>query len=240
MKFSVVYKPMTLFSLRDSNSTSSGAKSLLLPSPYAIKMAFISQAISLGGVDFNDAEIFKIIRDAKISYYIDGNMCVNNCFVKIQKQRDKEPFKPTISFREYVFMDGELEIIFEVPEQADVDFLKKYLYRINYFGKRGCFYQFIKYNDLPHHTANVREWNSRLNGIIQEYDDSSQNALDCKLFPNGGVIQEYDDFSSALKFENVNSYNGAKTKREKRLFVLPLRIASSSKSYTKYLNVKCR
>lgn len=209
---------MTLFSLRDSNSTSSGAKSLLLPSPYAIKMAFISQAISLGGVNFNDVGIFKIIRDAKISYYIDGNVCVNNCFVKIQKQRDKEPFKPTISFREYIFMDGDLEIIFEVPEQADVDFLKEYLYRINYFGKRGCFYQFIRYNDLPHHTANVREWDSRLNG----------------------VIQEYDDFSSALKFENVNSYNGAKTKREKRLFVFPLQISSSSKSFTKYLNIECR
>ena len=92
MKFSATFKPMTLFSLRDSNSTSSGAKSLLLPSPYAIKMAFISQAISLGGVDFNNVENFRVIRDVKISYYIDGDICVNNCFVKIQKQRDKDFF----------------------------------------------------------------------------------------------------------------------------------------------------
>ena len=59
MKFSVVYKPTALFSLRDSNSTNSGAKSLFLPSPYAVKMAFLSQAISLGGIDFeNNPRLF--------------------------------------------------------------------------------------------------------------------------------------------------------------------------------------
>ena len=71
MKFSAIYKPTALFSLRDSDSTNSGAKSLFLPSPYAIKMAFLSQAISLGGVDFeNNPQLFAIIRDLKIFYRI--------------------------------------------------------------------------------------------------------------------------------------------------------------------------
>ena len=60
---------MALFSLKDSNSTSSGAKSLFLPSPYSIKMAFISQAMSLGGVNFSkDKNLFAAIRDVEISY----------------------------------------------------------------------------------------------------------------------------------------------------------------------------
>lgn len=221
MKFSATFKPMTLFSLRDSNSTNSGAKSLLLPSPYAIKMAFISQAISLGGVDFNNIENFRVIRDAKISYRIDGDICVNNCFVKIQKQRDKEPFKSTISFREYVYMNGYLELIFDVSKQTDVDFLKQYLYTINYLGKRSCFYQFIKYNDVPN-IANVEPFNMN-------------------KFSIGGVIQEYDDFASKLSFKDVNSYNSStKTMRDKEFLILPLQIASSSKSFTMYRNIKCK
>jgi len=51
--FSVIYKPTALFSLKDSNATNSGAKSLFMPSPYSIKMAILNQAITLDGVDFN-------------------------------------------------------------------------------------------------------------------------------------------------------------------------------------------
>ena len=214
MKFSAVFKPTTLFSLRISNSTSSGAKSLFLPSPYAIKMAFLSQAISLGGEDFyGDKKRFEIVRDARITYFVKGNFCVNNCFIKIQKQRDNNPFISTVSFREYVFCDNDIEIIFEVRSNVDSDFLKKYLHTINYFGKRGCFFQFVRYNDNPS-IPNV-------------------GFFDVKKL-SFGVLQEYDDFGQNLTFDKVNSYSEAKVKREKGIFVIPLRNVSSSKSYTNY------
>jgi len=214
MVFSAIYKPTTLFSLRDSNSTSSGAKSLLLPSPYAIKMAFLSQAISLGGENFNDnKERFEFVRDANIAYYINGNFCINNCFVKIQKQRDNEPFKSTVSFREYVFLDNDIEIIFDVNSSEAITFMKQYLHTINYFGKRGCFFQFINYNNNPS-IPNVEIFDIR------------------KL--SYGILQEYDDFNNKLTFDNVNSYSEAKTNREKKLLVLPLESKFSSKSFTSY------
>ena len=228
---------MALFSLKDSNSTSSGAKSLFLPSPYSIKMAFISQAISLGSEDFkNDTKLFAIIRDAEISYCISGEYCVNKCFVKIQEIKENKEkrehedvdeldtfsvknqiYGPTICFREYIYINGDLELIFDVSDQSDVCFLKKYLHTINYFGKRGCFYQFIKYNDTPNE-PNVRS-----------FDANSMCA---------GVIQEFDDFDHSLSFDNVNSYSKAKTKRKKRLLVLPLECTSSSKSYSCYRVIK--
>jgi len=215
MRFSAIYRPTALFSLRDSNSTSSGAKSLFLPSPYAIKMAFLNQAISLKGENFNENKRhFEIIRDVAIDYYIKGNYCVNNCFVKIQKQRDNEPFKSTVSFREYVFMDDDLEIIFEVKDIEESLFLKQYLHRINYFGKRGCFFQFVEYNDEPN-SPNVK-------------------SFDVKNISSGGILQEYDDFDKTLTFENVDNYSAAKTKRKKKILVLPLINNGSSKSYTKY------
>lgn len=214
MKFSVVYRPTALFSLRDSNSTNSGAKSLFLPSPYAVKMAFLSQAISLGDIDFErNPRFFDMVRDVKISYFVKGSFCVNNCFVKIQKQRDGDPFRPTVSFREYVFLSDDVEIIFETDTEA-ATFLKTYLHCINYFGKRGCFFQFVEYKEVPS-KSNVKVFNSR--------DWSA------------GIMQEYDDFDKSLTFEKVNSYSEAKTKRNKQILVLPLICCNSSKSYTGYV-----
>lgn len=225
MIFSAVYKPTALFSLRDSNSTSSGAKSLFLPSPYAIKMALINQAISLGGIDFKkDTTKFNAIRDLKIKYRISGNFCVNNCLVKIQKQRTNEPFKPTVSFREYIYLDSDLEIIFETNTDKNnslfdahediISFLKENLCTINQFGKRGCFFQFVEFkgNPLP---ANVIPFNV--------------DRIQCP-----GVIQEYDDFTETLTFDNVNNYSESKTKRMKNIMFLPINRKSSSKSYTLY------
>lgn len=217
MKFSAIYKPTALFSLRDSKSTSSGAKSLFLPSPYAIKMAFLSQAISLGGENFHEnKKHFEIIRDATISYNIKGNFCVNNCFIKIQKQRDNDPFKPTVSFREFIFLADDLEIIFEVKSEEDAAFLKQHLHRINYFGKRGCFFQFLKYNDESM-VSNVKIFDVQ------------------KL--SFGILQEYDDFDKNLTFDNVNNFSDAKTTRKKNILVLPLSKVSSSKSYSNYSTV---
>lgn len=214
MEFSAIYKPTALFSLRDSNSTSSGAKSLFLPSPYAIKMAFLSQAISMGGLNFEkNTNLFNIIRDAKISYYISGNFCVNNCFVKIQKQRENNPFNSTVSFREYLYIDGDLEIVFDVESSEDITFLKQYLHYINYFGKRGCFFQFIGYKDISS-KSNVIDFNSQT--------------------ITAGIIQEFDDFDHSLSFENVNNYSTLKTKRKKLLLVMPLSNIRSSKSYTHF------
>lgn len=218
MIFSVVYKPTALFSLRDSNSTSSGAKSLFLPSPYAVKMALINQAISLGGIDFReDTTKFDAIRDLKIKYRISGNFCVNNCFVKIQKKRGKEPFKSTVSYREYIFLNSNLEVIFETNTNASEDtnsFLKEYLCTINQFGKRGCFFQFVEFKDNPL-PANVVPFDI---GKIQ----------------HGGLLQEYDDFDDTLMFDNVNNYSESKTKRVKSILFLPMNRKSSSKSYTLY------
>jgi len=213
MKFSAIYKPTTLFSLKDSNSTNSGAKSLFLPSPYSIKMAIINQAITIGGVDFNENENdFRIIRNAEISYFIKGNICVNNCFVKILKEkRDDIGFQETVSFREYIHFTDNMEIIFHVENELHSQFLKKYLHKINYFGKRGCFFQFISYCDIP----------------------SEPNVKDVSDI-SSGVLQEFDDISPKAQFKNVNNFDSANALRDKTILVIPVHNMNSSKSYTHY------
>ena len=208
LKFSAVFQPTTLFSLKDSNSTNSGAKSLFLPSPYAIKMAILNQAITLNGVDFEGNgkknEWFEIVRDADIGYFMQGNFCVNNCFVKILKPSRSEPGKvqETVSFREYIHINEPIEIIFTVRDEEEKEFLQQFIHKINYFGKRGCFFQFMEYKDEPRE-PNVLSLNSD--------------------FLQAGILQEYDDFNEKLIFDHVNSYGGKNSvKREKRILILSL------------------
>lgn len=217
MKFSAIYQPTNLFSLKDSNSTNSGAKSLLIPSPYSIKMALFNQAITIDGreiFEVKKSKEFTYIKDAKISYRILGSFCVNNCFVTIQSFRtDRKEFKGKPSFREYIYLSENIEIIFEVASEEAKQYLQKYLHRINYFGKRGCFFQFIGYRDNPG-DPNVIEYNST---------DFSP-----------GILQEFDDISPKANFKNVDNFHTAGAQREKRILVIPVRNINSSKSYTHY------
>ncbi len=227
--FSAIYRPTALFSLKDSNATNSGAKSLFIPSPYAIKMAILNQAITLDGIEFNGKKNvhFEFVRDAKIGYHLKGHFCVNNCFVKILKKKEdkrgkkaKEEgqvfipgFQSTISFREYLHLTDDLEIVFSTSSAEASIFLKNYLYKINYFGKRGCFFQFIKYSDIPN-AANVMSFSA---------DNFSS-----------GLLQEFDDFSEKMTFENVNSYSSGRVTRAKKILLLPISKISSSKSFSHF------
>lgn len=215
MKFSVIYQPTNLFSLKESNSTNSGAKSLLIPSPYSIKMALFNQAITIDGKDIfkeKKSKEFSFIKDSTIEYRVSGSFCVNNCFVTIQSLRDGA-YRGKPSFREYIYLSDNIEIIFGVKNEESKQYLKKYLHRINYFGKRGCFFQFVGYRDNPSE-PNVNEFNA------SEF--------------SAGVLQEFDDISSKADFNNVDNFDSANAKRYKKILVIPVQKINSSKSYTHY------
>lgn len=220
MIFSVIYAPVSLFSLKDSNATNSGAKSLFLPSPYSIKMAILNQAITIGGdlerLSGERSKEFEWVRDSKIRFYLppDSIFCVNNSFVKIQKPaREGGGFQQTVAFREYIFLSHSIEIIFDIEDVRAINYLKQYLHKINYFGKRGCFFQFVKYSDNPNE-ANVTIFDV-------------QSGL-------SGILQEYDDFDESVTFDNVNNFSRKNTKRKKEILSLPLKSTGSSKSFSNY------
>lgn len=215
MKFSVLYQPTNLFSLKESNSTNSGAKSLLIPSPYSIKMALFNQAITIDGKEVFEekkSKEFAFIKDAQITYCVSGSFCVNNCFVTIQSLRDGT-YRGKPSFREYIYLSDNIEIIFDVQDLEAKQYLQKYLHRINYFGKRGCFFQFVGYRDNP----------SEPN--VKEFDVSDFTP---------GVLQEYDDISPKAQFKNVDNFDSSNAQRDKKILVIPVRNVNSSKSYTHY------
>lgn len=215
MKFSVIYQPTNLFSLKESNSTNSGAKSLLIPSPYSIKMALFNQAITINGKEVFEEKKSKelaFIKDAQITYCVSGSFCVNNCFVTIQSLRDGT-YRGKPSFREYIYFSNNIEIIFDVKDEEAKQYLQKYLHRINYFGKRGCFFQFVGYRDNPSE-PNVKEF------------DVSDFA--------SGILQEYDDISLKAQFKNIDNFDSSGALRDKKILVIPVKNINSSKSYTHY------
>ncbi|KOH44034.1 hypothetical protein [Sunxiuqinia dokdonensis] len=215
MKFSVIYQPTNLFSLKESNSTNSGAKSLLIPSPYSIKMALFNQAITIDGKDIFEekkSKEFAFIKDAIIEYRVLGSFCLNNCFVTIQSLRDGK-YRGKPSFREYIYLSDNIEIIFDVKSEEAKQYLQKYLHRINFFGKRGCFFQFVGYRDNPGEPN------------VKEFDASDFSS---------GLLQEFDDISPNAQFKNVDNFDKSGAKRDKHIFVIPVRKMNSSKSYTHF------
>jgi len=228
MWLEVIYRPITLFSLKQSNATSSGAKTLLTPSPYAVKMALLNAIITYDSFDLAIGN-FYLIRDLEMRFALPEKVIVNNCFLKIQKEphsetKKKHPeinFQSTVSFREYVYFAGDIKIAFNLNslENKQIEFLKQWFPLINYFGKKGCFFQFIKFTEVPK--------------IGSEYSVLLKDGF-TNLAP--GIIVEMDDFDKNVAFDSVNTFSPTKTKREKVFYILPLKMKQASRNFTLYLN----
>lgn len=225
------YQSVGLFSLKSSLATSSGAKSLLIPTPYAIKMALLDAACRCWGVP-EAQTIWPIIRDLPIALRLPKRAVVTNLFAKILKPRrspakpgmpDSGPFGKTIAFREYVWLDGDMGVACSLDE-SHIPRLTELFAQINYLGKRGSFVQLM---GSPWTAAELPGEFVLLNPPGNP--DS---------FPNQGFLQMLDDCGPDLSFDHVNIYSGTRLSLGKdRIFhhiILPYRLARSSKGYTLY------
>ena len=227
MWLEIVYRPTTLFSLKQSRATSSGAKTLFTPSPYAVKMALLNVIITYGSLELA-IDKFDLIKGLDMRFALPEKIVVNNCFLKILKEphsetKKKHPeinFQSTVGFREYVYFHGDIKIAVMVEENKAKDFLMKWFPLINYFGKKGCFFQFIKF----------KETNNLGNEYSVKLNDNFTN-----LSP--GIINEMDDFDASITFENANTFSKEKSKREKRYYVLPIQMRYANKNFTLYSRI---
>jgi len=224
------YMPTTLFSLKHSAATSSGAKSLPCPSPYSMKMALIDAAFRKLGNE-RTRELFLVIRKLELTASPPEKIVVNNSFIKIKRKpkKGKEPFISTVAFREYVYCRGYLNIAFKTDgiPQKDMETLKLLFPRINYFGKRGSFYQFICFQTLEEDPDS---------SFWQPIDGRSIDAT------HDAILVEMDDMGKDADLERINTFSKSKTDKKKDRIslpcVVPYRKVSSGKSFTFYERVK--
>ena len=137
------YLPTSLFSLRMSNATNAVAKTLLLPSPYCVKMALLDASFRRDGIEITKRR-FDWIKLLEVRVEPPRRAVVNNCFVKIQKLGDNG-FGPAFALREYVAYEGNLRLAFRVTDlsEGEREVLNSLSLQINQLGKRGCFVQLI-------------------------------------------------------------------------------------------------
>lgn len=224
------YEAASLFSLKHSIATATGGKSLLLPTPFAIKMALLDTACRLEGLV--EAEVlWPSIRDLHIAVGLADYAVVTNLFQKVLRPRrnavspstpDAGPFQRTIGYREYVQLAGTFRLALEGELTGQLDRMTNLLMNVNYFGKRGGFIQLIAAPQL------VQELPNHFVGLDVE---QTTFALD-------GVMQVLDDCAPSVSFDQVDIFGSGKLRtgidRILRQVVLPYRVERASRGYTLY------
>jgi hypothetical protein len=135
-----------------THATSKGGKTLVVPTPYSVKMALLDACFRR----YSSAEafewasrIFDRLKRREILVRPPKHCVVNNTFIKVLDwDRDPMygPFKNTIVYREFAFFGGdELLLALEADglNEEDLTALEQLFAHINNLGKRGGFWQFI-------------------------------------------------------------------------------------------------
>ncbi len=233
MWYQAFYVPISLFSLRQSLSTSSGAKTLLVPTPFALKMALLDVAIRTLGKE-HATLLFPTIRDLQVAIQLPAHLVVINSFLKIVRPKKNgpsddlgtglvTPLGSTIAYREFVSYDGALGLSLSGSKgDALPDVMVQLFPQINYFGKRGSFVQLVE----PLRTSDQLDGHWTLLTVEQQQ------------FIADGTIQMLDDFGPSTTFERADITSGVRItlgkERVQRTIVLPCRQVRSSRGYTLY------
>lgn len=199
MWLDVEYIPTSLFSFKDINATNTAATSLLFPTPFAVKMALVSEAIQKDNLE-KGKEIFNLLKEKAISFKLPEVAVVNKTFGRINDLRNKRGrSKP--AYREYVHFDGNLNIALNTDDidEKTIKYLKKLFVSINYFGKKASFMQFKSFKLLE-----------KLNDDYLQLID--QNNIS---FENQSIIQQTEDIPENASFEAVNIYDSSESLKRK-------------------------
>jgi hypothetical protein len=236
------YLPVSFFSLKPAGVTSSGGKTLLVPTPFSIKMALLSAAMYSRGREEGE-RLFPFLRDIALYLEPPEEILVLKSFSKIRRElkdksnpekaqrareRKEYPMQPTIAYREYVSYTGTLRLACQIPNDSPlVSLLPGLLTQINYLGKRGGFLQIASQPLIS-----VEQPQGRFVPLTATHPQD---------FELEGTLQMLDDCGSDLTFAKANIYDGAKVMlhrdRVLRHIVLPYKQIRSSRSYSWYQRI---
>lgn len=231
MWYVTTYQPVSMISLKTAAATSTGGKSLLLPTPFAFKMALLDMVIQQVGASRGEL-LWGSIRDAQVAIRGPRHITVNNTFTKIMKPMKGRPsldpdtglippMIKTIAFREYVFWDEPIQVGVKLGDDLPGAWMQ-WLSHVSYIGKRGGFIQAV----------DVSVQQETLSAGYTILTDPSDG------FDLNGTLQVMDDCSPELTYEHVDIYSSKNMRIGKdrilRPIVLPYRQTQASRGYTLY------
>ncbi len=224
------YEASALFTLKPATATASGGKTLLVPTPFAIKMALLDTACRLEGLAAAE-EAWEWLGGLTVALRPAPAVVVNNTFTKVLKPRRGEArpgskhagyFQQTINYREYAYLDGAFAIALQLSADADANRLARWLLHVNYLGKRGSF---IQIQDVPQMVDELPPDFIVVDGQLQG-------------FALGAVLTQLDDVGEGLSFSRASIYSSEKITLGKhrvlRHVALPYRLVASSRGYSHY------
>ena len=182
------YRPTALFHFKRLDATNKGALTLPMPTPYAVRVALLAVAD-------NPAASFVAVKAKTVAVRPPRIVVVNPCWVKIltPKRSDEKAtwsnpdapaeYKTTMSLREYAYIPGDGSSDFHIYLDS-LDGIEELPPRVNYFGKRGSFVQFVGWDeaDLPPE-------------------------------PEGGLTFELEDFDPKATWDKVSVYTTSRPPR---------------------------
>jgi len=222
MWLTVDFEMVAIFGLRPSNTTSSGGKSLLIPTPYAIKMAVIDRMIVHGGLDYG-VDRFPLVRDLTIYAGLPTAVAVTRSFQKVLRPGGKNQiWKETIVQREYCVHAGNLQLLFEIEDVNGwfAEELLKALTSVNYFGRKGGFVQLAGYSDtrIP--------------------DEGCVNLCEAASGVTMGFLQRMDDMRPDASFDDISTMKKKGNKddggRRQYNIILPYHLAHHGYNHSIY------
>lgn len=225
----IEYRPTALFSLKNSMATSSVGKTLVIPTPYAIKMAFVDAAFRAGHTDADCGALLEALVGVTVRIAPPTAAIVTHTFVKVrQESRGDDPLRPYgpgIAYREVAHFSGSWHWAFDLAS-GNV-WLAEYLVllasHVNYVGKRGSFIQYME----------TRRLTDLGMGFTQPLDKAPEFIL-----PERAHIVPLDDFGPEASLNALSSYSSESAKRERhRKFtdtIVPLGVVNSGPGFTEY------
>jgi hypothetical protein len=223
------FAPTALFSLKVSSATSSVGRTLVIPTPYAIKMALVDAGFRAGLSDNDCGEFLRALAGIGVRIAPAQDTVVTHTFVKVrQESRDADPLRPytsTISYREVAHLNLPINWAFDLAtaDDASVNRLVELLPHISYIGKRGSFVRFL------------RVYRISILGSDYTQPVSFEGAWSP---PRRAHVVPLDDFGPDADLETLSTFTQKRPKRDQhRRFIntiVPVGIVNTGPGFTHY------
>jgi hypothetical protein len=223
------FEPTTLFSLKISSATSSVGRTLVIPTPYAIKMALVDAGFRIGfSYDECDALLRELVR-IEVRIAPASEIVVTHTFVKVrQESRDGDPLRPyssTIAYRELAYLSRSMTWAFDLAgaDSSTAARLVELLPHISYIGKRGSFVRFVQL--------------TRTSSLGSHFTQSIVRQGAWSPPPHAHIVP-LDDFGPDADLETLSSFTQKRPRRNQhRRFVetiVPVGIVNTGPGFTEY------
>lgn len=226
----VEYHPVALFSLKISLATSSVGKTLIVPTPYAIKMAFVDGGFRARWPDQECGVFLRALANVEVRVSPPAEAVVTHTFVKVRQEPKSSgdslrPYISSIAYREVVHHRGIWKWAFDLAGGDDwlAARLVEAAPHVPYIGKRGSFIQF----------AGVARRVELGSEFTQPLERGRQWVL-----PARAHIVPLDDFGPDASLEMLSSFAESSPRRDRhRRFVetvVPLGLTNTGPGFTEY------